>query len=523
MARAPIGLKIKKRRKALGLTQAKLAEKLGISASYLNLIENNKRAIGGKLLQRISTELEMETGALDGESDRRLILELHELTTDALFQNMDLSHQTAANLVGQHPRWARAIQALYRAYLNQGQTINALSDRLNYAPFIDDAVFRMLTNATAIQTSSEILGGEQEMSEEARKRFHNILTEESQKLAEVAGGLNSFLDNAKFQTRSLTPAEDVDDFIVGRGGYFQELEDAAQNLLAEIGFHGGDTESMLQDFLERKFDVHVRIGVEGRGASGSNQHQCTFNQVTRTLEVPNYASSQVRRFEMACLLVELALADAVSEVINKSDALITAAAQEWAASELIDYLARALLMPYDEFLEDAILERYDVDVLSRKYTVTFQLAASRLASLRKSGSEGIPFGLMHTNPAGHVLKRIALAGLPIPRYGSACPLWDIYSSFQTPGRIVRQLAQFHNKDKFLFVAKAEAPDQTGFSQPRVLKATMLACEAVHAEQTVYADGLDLTSQKTMTNVGLNCRLCSWNDCAHREEDPILTQ
>lgn len=523
MARAPIGLKIKKRRKALGITQAKLAEKLGISASYLNLIENNKRAIGGKLLQRISSELGMEIGALDGESDRRLILELHELTTDALFQNMDLSHQTAANLVGQHPRWARAIQTLYRAYLNQAQTINALSDRLNYAPYIDDAVFQMLTNATAIQTSSEILSTSQDMGDDHKARFLGVLTEESQKLAGVAEGLSTFLDNAKFQTRSLTPAEDVDDFIMDRGGYFQELEEAAEDLLDEIGFQGGDSESMLQNFLEQKFDVQVRIGGEGSLNLGTAQHQCSFNQITRTLEVPNYASSQVRRFEMACLLVELSLAGTVSEVINKSDILISAAAQEWAASELIDYLARALLMPYDQFLEDAISERYDVDVLSRKYTVTFQVASNRLASLRKNGSEGIAFGLMHSNPAGHVLKRLTLAGLPIPRYGNACPLWDIYSSFQTPGRIVRQMAQFPNKDKFLFVAKAEAPDQTGFSQPRVLKATMLACAAHDAEHTVYADGLDLTSPKTMTHVGLNCRLCSWTNCAHREEDPILTQ
>lgn len=523
MPRAPIGLKIKKRRKSLGITQLKLAESLGISASYLNLIENNKRSIGGKLLQRISSELGMEMGALDGESDRRLILELHELTTDALFENIELSHETAANLVGRHPRWARAIQTLYRAYLNQAQTINALSDRLNYAPYIDDAVFRMLTNATAIRSSSEILGGTQEMSDQDRQRFHNILTEESQKLADVAGGLSTFLDNAKFQTRSLTPAEDVDDFVMDHDGYFQELEDAAADFLTEIGFQGGDSESMLQEVLERKFEVQVRIGADHRDGMRNSHHQSTFNQITRTLDVPNYASSQVRRFEMACLLVELSMSEVISSVITKSDILISAAAQEWAASELIDYLARALLMPYDEFLEDAVRERYDVDVLSRKYTVTFQTAASRLASLRKSGSEGIPFGLMHTNPAGHVLKRRTLAGLPIPRYGNACPLWDIYGSFQTPGRIVRQLARFPNKDKFLFIAKAEAPDQTGFSQPRVLKATMLACEAIHADQTVYADGLDLSSLKSMTNVGLNCRLCSWTDCAHREEDPILTQ
>ncbi|NVJ91220.1 MAG: DUF2083 domain-containing protein [Methylocystaceae bacterium] len=523
MPRAPIGLKIKKRRKTLSVTQAQLADRIGISASYLNLIENNKRAIGGKLLQRISNELGLEISALDGESDRRLILDLQEMTTDPLFQNMDLSHTTATNLVGQNPRWARALKNLYRAYLDQGQTINALSDRLNYAPYIDDAVFRMRTNATAIRTSSEILNSSADMSEKDQDRFFSILAEESQKLSEVATGLSTFMDNAKFQTRSLTPAEEVDDFLMDQGGYFPVLEDAAQTLLEEADFHGGDTESMLQDFLSLKFDVHVRFAADGASLAGGKQHQCNYNQITRTLEVPNYASSQVRRFEMACLLVELSMIDVISSEIKKSDLLISPASQEWAATELIDYLARAILMPYDEFLEDAVRERYDVDVLSRKYTVNFQLAGSRLASLRKKGAEGIAFALMHTNPAGHVLKRTTLPRLPIPRYGSACPLWDVYSAFQTPGRIVRQVACFPNKEKFLFVAKAEAPDQTGFSQPRVLKATMLACESIYAEQTVYADGLDFSSEKLMTNVGMNCRLCSWSDCAHREEDPILSQ
>jgi len=523
MPRAPIGLKIKKRRKAIGVTQAQLAERLEISASYLNLIENNKRAIGGALLQRISSELGLEIGALDGESDRRLIMELHEVTTDPLFQNIELSQATATNLVGQHPRWARALKTLYRTYLDQSQTINALTERLNYAPYIDDAVFQMLTNAAAIRSSSEILGGKEDMSDEVRARFHGILTEESQKLSDVAEGLNTFLDNTKFQTRSFTPSEEVDDFVMERGGYFEELEQAAFALLQEADFHGGDTESMLQDFLSRKFDVHVRLGAEGFGGRGGNQHQCSYNQITRILDVPNYASSQTRRYEMACLLVELSMADVVSYEIKKSDLLISPAAQQLAAVSLINYLARALLMPYDEFLEDAVRERYDVDVLSHKYTVTFQLAASRLASLKKSGSEGIPFALMHINQAGHVLKRRILPHLQIPRHGNACPLWDIYTAFQTPGRIVRQLSHFPNKERFLFFAKAEASDQMAFSQPRVLKATMLACEGTYAEQTVYSDGLDMGSERVMTNVGLSCRLCSWGNCAHREEEPILTQ
>ena len=52
--RGPIGIKISSRRKALAISQAELARRAGISASYLNLIEANKRDVGGALLKRLA-------------------------------------------------------------------------------------------------------------------------------------------------------------------------------------------------------------------------------------------------------------------------------------------------------------------------------------------------------------------------------------------------------------------------------------------------------------------------------------
>jgi DNA-binding XRE family transcriptional regulator len=43
------GSRIRERRVALGLRQAEVALRAGISGSYLNLIEHNRRRIGGKL------------------------------------------------------------------------------------------------------------------------------------------------------------------------------------------------------------------------------------------------------------------------------------------------------------------------------------------------------------------------------------------------------------------------------------------------------------------------------------------
>ena len=70
MKRNILGPRIRERRRDIGITQAALAKRLDISASYLNLIEHNKRDISGSLLRRVADELEIDLALLDGAADR---------------------------------------------------------------------------------------------------------------------------------------------------------------------------------------------------------------------------------------------------------------------------------------------------------------------------------------------------------------------------------------------------------------------------------------------------------------------
>ena len=70
-------------------------------------------------------------------------------------------------------------------------------------------------------------------------------------------------------------------------------------------------------------------------------------------------------------------------------------------------------------------------------------------------------------------------------------------------------------------ASANSCDAFAFTMPRRLVAVMLACHALHADRTVYGDGLDLSSSAPAVPVGPNCRLCVRRDCVYREEDPII--
>lgn len=58
------GAKIRKLRKARGLTQEKLAEKAGIDYSYMNLIENGKRNPSLKLIAKLARVLSISLGEL---------------------------------------------------------------------------------------------------------------------------------------------------------------------------------------------------------------------------------------------------------------------------------------------------------------------------------------------------------------------------------------------------------------------------------------------------------------------------
>jgi predicted transcriptional regulator len=57
--------------------------------------------------------------------------------------------------------------------------------------------------------------------------------------------------------------------------------------------------------------------------------------------------------------------------------------------------------------------------------------------------------------------------------------------------------------------------------PRRFMSVMLACDALRADETIYGDGLNLSSSAPATPVGSNCRLCVRRECAYREEDPII--
>ena len=71
-----LGRRIHGLRQKEGLTQAALATRLGISASYLNLIENDRRPLSANLLLALARAFDMDLRAFAPGEDANVVADL---------------------------------------------------------------------------------------------------------------------------------------------------------------------------------------------------------------------------------------------------------------------------------------------------------------------------------------------------------------------------------------------------------------------------------------------------------------
>ncbi len=115
-AEMQIGGRIKRLRRQKKLAQADLATALGISASYLNLIEHNRRKVTVPLLFSISGYFGVEPGELVDSDEGRLLGDLMEAFGDDIFADSDVTNLEIRDLAQANPAAARAILKLYDRY-----------------------------------------------------------------------------------------------------------------------------------------------------------------------------------------------------------------------------------------------------------------------------------------------------------------------------------------------------------------------------------------------------------------------
>jgi predicted transcriptional regulator len=187
---------------------------------------------------------------------------------------------------------------------------------------------------------------------------------------------------------------------------------------------------------------------------------------------------------------------------------------------LANYFAAALLMPYGPFLEAARSLRYDIELLERRFGVSFEQVCHRLTTLRRPGQEGVPFHFIRVDIAGNISKRYSASGIRFARFSGLCPRWNVHSAFMTPGLMRTQLSRMPDGTTYLCVARTVRQSLGGFGAAHPLHAISLGCEISHAKHLVYGDSLDVNNPKAAVPIGITCRLCERMDCEQRAFPPI---
>ncbi len=440
------GTQLRAIRAERALKQAELAERLGISPSYLSQLENDDRPLTPALVERLSQSFPLdwrEIGA--GDTETRLAA-LREANADPLFaEPMDAAQ--LARFAEQQPLLAERFIALHEAYRRTGQRLQ----------MVDEAL------------SSETGGVARLPWEEVRDWFHfannyvDSLDRAAEALAETLSG------------RALTP----------------------------------DT-AALEGYLRDALSVSL-LYEHGRGLR-------SFDAEMGHLTIDPGQPAESRRFQLAHQMAALGLKREISAVVE-SARLNSAASRQLLFVGLCNYAAGALLMPYRRFRSEARAMRHDIDRLAQAFGTSFEQACHRLSTLQREDARGVPFFFCRVDMAGNITKRHSATRLQFARFGGACPLWIVHEAVAIPDRILVQLAETPDGVRYVSMAKGLVKPSGSYERAPRRYAVALGCEAEHAAEFVYADGLDLASPRAATRIGISCRICPRPDCDQRAFPP----
>jgi len=446
-----LGARMKRLRRDLGLTQTRMAEDLGVSPSYLNLLERNQRPVTAQVLLRLAEAYDLDLKSLNADPESANATGLTEVFSDQMFRDLGLARHEVAEVAESAPGVSEAIVRLYRAYLDQ----------------------RRLTDLGAISRPEEGAGGS-----------------------------------------AVIPSDWVRDYIQAQKNHFPELEDAADALAAALAPQPQEFAAAARERLAGRHGIQVRVvplDVLPESVRRYDHHR-------KRLFLSEVLTPAGRSFSLAYQLAMLEygpLLDAMADRAGAPDQ----PTRNLAKVSLVNYLAAAILMPYGPFHEAAERTNYDIELVRARFGVSFEQACHRLTTLARPGARGVPFFMVRVDSAGNISKRFAGSAFPFSRFGGACPRWNIHTSFRTPGRIITQVVETPDGQRYFTLSRTVSRIATPYAGDDSELAVGLGCELKYAERLVYSRGLDL-KDPVATAIGPACRICERPACPQRAAEPI---
>ncbi|TKT80966.1 XRE family transcriptional regulator [Aquamicrobium sp. LC103] len=444
-----IGRKIRELREGNRATQAAFAERIGISTSYLNQIENNQRPVSAAVLLALVETFQIDIADFSSGEGERLLSALSETLSDPLFENYTPNLQELKLIAQNAPGLAHALITCHQAYRRNSEQLASFDDTLGRSAGFSEP----------------------------------------------------------------TPYEEVRDFFHFVDNYIHDLDLAAEQLATKLGIPDKDPSAILPEYLER------RHGVRAERTAPDEELLRKYDPVARVLHLNPFSPVSTRTFQTAFQIAELERDDIITAIAKAAD-FRTAEALDICKIGLRNYFAGALMLPYEAFLASARELRHDLELLAARFGASVEQVAHRLSTLQRPGRKGVPIFFARMDRAGNITKRHSAAKLQFARFGAACPLWNVHEAFETPGRIIRQLAETPDGARYLCMATEIAKGGGGFRATQRRYAIAVGCEVTHAGDFVYADDLDLTNRAAFDPIGISCRICERQNCAQRAVPPL---
>ncbi len=298
MARPLIGRTVRRLRTEQNLSQQALAQKLGISPSYLNLIEHDQRNVTASLVIKLAEMLRVDLAALSGAQERELEFGLREVFSDALL-GADPIPESEIEGVAANPNAARFVLALYRAWRVAREDASGLalpSGRRILLPNEEARdVFHERGNYFAeLESASETIGNELNATP---AETNHAIAERLRRVHGVAvrvGPMEDALRRYDPETRSLTLSEQLPRESRGFHMAFQlillEARDMVEALLGRIAPSTPEAASL------------IRIGLINYAAASLLMPYHPFLESARLLrhDLDALAARYAVSFEQAC-------------------------------------------------------------------------------------------------------------------------------------------------------------------------------------------------------------------------------
>ncbi len=337
-----------------------------------------------------------------------------------------------------------------------------------------------------------------------KKKDHELVN----KIEKISGKI---VDNRK----NSFPGEVISDFLQENKNYFPKLENFANKVFEKIQKNNRTRYIELCEYLKSEYSIKVVDVIPDENKPFSK----IYNKNKKELLLSDYSSTETKKLYAAA---QIAQEGAMEDIENYLSGFMFPSEELRNLSKvaLLNYCGAAILMPYKLFHTECKKLKYDLELLQITFATSFEQVAHRVTSLQDPKLPGIPFHLLRVDVAGNISKRFSLSGIEIPRYGGACPRWNVYSAFSRPGIIQAAVSKMTNGEKYVCIARTVEKGIGKFGKTKSLLSIGLGCDAKYAKDLIYTENLNINDKSSEIPIGVSCRTCDRLDCSQRAFPPL---